>query len=205
MYINLRYLKFKAFYLFAGIIIFAFLFCYCNEPGSPVVSVTNNDSIIAVNNGIVKCEISKESSFIVQSFYAAKQDDWELIARSFYRKADSSGTNVDPLYARGDQYDNGVRLIASEGFKSFSIVSADKDEALILLLGKIGDHEIEENISLKRGQDFFHIEVEGSLSGTPDSWQRVSFRCSPLEPTILPDPVSKTLFETNMGDIFSGP
>jgi hypothetical protein len=37
------------------------------------------------------------------------------------------------------------------------------------------------------------------------SWQRSSLRCSPLEPTILPEPISKTFLVTNTGDIFSGP
>lgn len=116
---------------------------------------------------MVKCVISKESSHLIQSFYAVKQDRWELIAQSLCRQADDMGAEVNPLYATGPEYANDLRLFANEGYESFRIKMANEDEAQVILYGQLGQHEVEAVISLKRGNDFFHVEVKGSLSGTP--------------------------------------
>ena len=167
------------------------------------VRVIRNDSIIEVNNGIVKCVILKESSHLIQSFYAVKQDRWELIAQSLNRESEIMGADVNPLYAVGTEYANDFRLFANEGFRSFKVLSKNDDEAKILLYGKIGDHEIEETISLKRGQDFFHIEVNGNLSGTPPKLEYLlsSYIFSPPgEPDFTYVPALKRSEEDVIGD-----
>jgi hypothetical protein len=140
----------------------------CSYPGAndSSVVVLQNDSVLEINNGIIKCLLQSNSSRITQSFYALRQDDWELIAESFIRDQGITGDGVTPLYASGPEYANDFRLHANEGYTSFSIISSTNDEAQILVAGKIGNHAIEQTISLKKGQDFFHVEVSGELSGT---------------------------------------
>ena len=202
----MKILKLRTFSGFIlGIVGCLLLFSYCSKMDSDgsKVRVIRNDSIVEVNNGIVKCVILKESSHIIQSFFAVKQDRWELIAQSLNRGSEIMEADVNPLYAVGSEYANDFRLFANEGFRSFKVLSKNDDEAQILLCGKIGDHEIEETISLKRGQDFFHIEVNGNLSGTPPKLEYLlsSYIFSPPgEPDYTYVPALKRSEEDVIGD-----
>jgi hypothetical protein len=144
------------------------LFSCCQRPKSPVslVRVIQNDSVLEVNNGIVKSEITLMSSRVIQKFYAFSDDHWELIAESFFRPEDSR-PDVAPLFAVGPDYANEFRLMANEGFRSFKVLASSEDEAQIQITGTIGEHQVDQTLSLKKDQDFFHIEVNTTLSGTP--------------------------------------
>ena len=123
------------------------LFSCCQRPKSPVslVRVIQNDSVIEVNNGIVKSEIALMSSRVIQKFYAFSDDHWELIAESFFRPEDSR-PDVAPLFAVGPDYANEFRLMANEGYRSFKVLASSEDEAQIQITGTIGEHQVEQTL-----------------------------------------------------------
>ena len=128
-----------------GLIFVVMLVSYCDKKGFPdsIVRVVQNDSIIEINNGIVKSEILLKSSHVLQTFYAIKNGHWVLIAKSLYRY-DDTGPDVYPLYAVGPKYANDFRLMVNEGLKSFKVISCSDEEVRILVSGNIGDHELEQ-------------------------------------------------------------
>jgi len=145
-------------------IILVFIGCKGSGLKESDVSIRQNDSIIEIDNGLIKGRFQLNAPVISQSFYVAKDSRWELIAKSLDRP-EQSGQGVMPLYERGPNFANDFRLMVQEGLKSAKILENTKEKARILLFGEIGNNIIEQVVSLERDRDFFHIEVTATLPG----------------------------------------
>ena len=157
-------IKALPFQLLVGMVIITGTLAGCREPGrkGSIVSVMQTDSITEMNNGIVKCQFQSFLGGIKQSYYVLRDKRWELIAGSLVR-TQMTDSKVMPLYARGHGFSNKFRIMAQEGLRSARVLEKNEGIARILLYGVDGQNKIEQVISLKQGEDFFHIEVTAVL------------------------------------------
>ncbi|TSA32490.1 MAG: hypothetical protein D4R64_16000 [Porphyromonadaceae bacterium] len=142
------------------------VFTGCNGPvqKESAISVKQTDSIIEIDNGLVKGRFHLTAPAVTQSFYVLKDKRWELIVESLVRP-EQTGLNVMPLYGRGADFADDFRLMVQEGLKSVKILENSKEKARILFSGGIGTNKIEQVVSLERNRDYFHIEVTAMLPG----------------------------------------
>ena len=143
------------------------IFNGCNKSGvkSDEVLLRQNDSVVEIDNGIVKGIFTLNNPVITQSYYAADGKNWDLLAKSLDRPG-ITGKNVDPLYASGQNYADDYRLMVQEGLNSISILENRPEKISVQLSGNIGDHIIKQVISLEKDQAFFHFDVTAILPGT---------------------------------------
>ncbi len=162
--------------IFNGIIILILVFAGCSGPGKnePAVSVKQNDSIIEIDNGLVKARFQLNGPVIAQTYYVLKDKQWELVLESMVRPEQPVG-QVMPLYGRGPGFANDFRLMVQEGLRSAKVLENTKEKARILFSGGIGSNKIEQLVSLEKNSDYFHIEVTASL---PENQPRVEYLLS---------------------------
>ena len=155
--------------LLPGLIILMIVaFGNCGKSGmnKSGLNLVQNDSIIEIDNGMVKGLFRLNSPNISQSFYAAGNGEWILIAQSLEKKGES-GSGFPKLYSQGSEYADEFRLMANEGLKSVEIMEETDERISILFTGDIGNNKISQKLTLSPGQDHFHFEVSASLPGDP--------------------------------------
>jgi hypothetical protein len=146
------------------IIISAITDCKRPERKDSIVSLVQTDSIIEMDNGLIKGRFEMSGPIVKQTYAVLKDNGWELIVESLVRPELTDST-VIPLYGRGPGFANDYRVMVQEGLKSVKILESSPDKALILLSGEIAASRIEQVVTLQRGQDHFHIGVSAILSG----------------------------------------
>ncbi|MFH0761877.1 MAG: hypothetical protein V2A67_10280, partial [Bacteroidota bacterium] len=144
-------------------LILVFTGCSGPDQEGSVVSVKQNDTIIEIDNGLIKARFQLNTPAVAQSYYVLKDKSWELIVESLFRPA-QTGRNVMPLYGRGPGFANDLRLMVQEGLKSVKILENSKDKARILFSGGTGTGKTGQVVSLERNRDYFHIEVTTMLA-----------------------------------------
>lgn len=152
--------------LLISIVLIALNFTGCsmsfiNDMG---VLMLKSDSVLEINNGLVKARFHLNSPVISQSYYVANEGGWKMIIKSLERTGHMT-QNVMPLYDQGPQFANDFRLMAQEGLTSAKVLQSSKEKVVISLSGVIGNNKIEQIVSLEKNQDFFHIEVNALLPG----------------------------------------
>ena len=156
------------------IVIGALTDCKRPEHKGSIVSVVQTDSIIEMDNGLIKGRFQFNSPIVKESYSVLIDNEWELIVESIVRPQ-LTDSSVIPLYGRGPGFANDFRLMVQEGLKSVRILESNPDKAVILFSGGIGASRIEQFVTLQRGQDFFHIEVTAIL---PEDQPKVEYLLS---------------------------
>jgi hypothetical protein len=190
--------------IFSSIIILILVFAGCSGPGQneSAVSVKQNDSIIEIDNGMVKARFQLNRPVISQTYYVLKDKQWELVLESMVRPEQPTGP-VMPLYGRGPGFANDFRLMVQEGLKSAKVLENTKEQARILFSGGIGSNKIEQLVSLEKNSDYFHIEVTASL---PENQPRVEYLLSSFvfspgsKPDFMYTPTVKRADDDLVGD-----
>ena len=161
-----NYVGYPALIMGAVILVLNLSGCSLPSPTVKGLQIIQNDSVLEIDNGLVKGRFLLNSKLISQSFYAAKGIRWELVAKSLDR-TEHTGSNVMPLYDRGPGFANDFRLMVQEGLTSAKISQNNKEKVRILFSGVVGTNMIEQVVSLEPGQDYFHIEINALLPGNP--------------------------------------
>jgi len=176
--------------------------CSRHEQKESKVSVQQGDSIIEMDNGLIKGRFQFSSPIVKQSYYVLKDKRWELIIESLVRPRLTDNT-VMPLYGRGPGFANDFRLMAQEGLKSVEMLEKSPEQSRILFSGGIGANRIEQVVTLQRGKDYFHIEVTAMLPGDQPKVEYLlsSFAFTPgSKPDFMFTPTVKRADDDLVGD-----
>lgn len=151
--------------------IFFIIIIVCGNCGRPDMResgfhIVQNDTMIEIDNGLIKAGFKLNKEIVSQSFYIAKDRQWIPVARSLERPEKLS-SEVFPLFAKGKDFAGDFRLMANEGLKSVKIIEKNDKEIRVLFTGKMGRNRIEQTLSLYNEQNYFHIEVKVELLEHP--------------------------------------
>lgn len=174
--------------------------------GAPV-RTTRRGNAVQIENGAVCARFQLAARGIVQLYLVSTADGWLPLLRDF-RPAQHPGQIDAPLYC-GQPGTQQFRLFASSSLDRMSIVSHSDSEGVVSLSGTIGPHRMEQCISLRRGEPWFHIEVACQIGGDQPQLEYLlsSFAFEPPGP---PDfthvPAMKRAPDDVIGDrIFNSP
>ncbi len=165
----MKILNLRPHYLLSGLIIIMILAlgnCYKSGMKKSGLNLVQNDTIIEIDNGLIKGSFQLNTANVSQSFFVAKDDQWILVVSSLERP-EKTPDEVFPLYAKGKDFADDFRLMANEGLKTVEILEKNAKEIRVLFTGEIGNNRIEQTLTLYYDQNYFHIEVNASLPGLP--------------------------------------
>lgn len=145
-----------------------FLFGSCNKlsPQETAVTLRQGDTRIEIENGKVQLILSLDSSVVKQEYFSRYNDQWMLVASS-YNSPERTSSNAIPLYKKGEDVAEEYRLMTNEGFRNVKVIENSNEKAKLLLSGLINGNSIEQTVELRKGLDYFHIEVEATLTKEP--------------------------------------
>jgi hypothetical protein len=164
---KMKRMKFS-FFSSAAILAILILITGCNRAGldEQAVTLKQDDHHVQLGNGRVRLVLVIDSSFVTQTYFAKVGGDWKEVAASF-SGSEKQRTQTMPLYKKGTGLADEYRLMANEGFKTVKVVEENKDMIRLLLTGVIGENTIEQTVELRRGNDYFHIEISANLVKEP--------------------------------------
>jgi len=141
------------------------IFSSCKKPNpeGTAVTVKHGDTKIEVANGKIRLILSLDSTVIRQDYFSKYDDEWTLVASSFY-SPEGTISNAIPLYRKGEDVAEEYRLMTNDGFRDAKVIESSSEAAKLLLSGVINGNVVEQTVELRRGEDFFHIEVNATLS-----------------------------------------
>jgi len=143
--------------------LFLFVSCKKSTPYDTGVILKQADTKIEIANGKVQLILSLDSSVVKQEYFSKFDDEWRLVAISYY-SPEKTSSNVIPLYKKGEEVAERYRLMTNEGLRSVKVIENSNEAVKLRLSGLINGNIIEQTVELKNSQDHFHIEVEATLS-----------------------------------------
>lgn len=149
--------------LSAGRDVSAFLTLPVATPADSPVRTTRLGKSIQIENGVVCARFQPADHGFEQLYLVSTVAGWQPLLRDF-RPAQFPGQMTAPLY-RDQPTAQQFRLFASNGLDRVSIVNRTDSEAAVALSGAIGPHRVEQRVSLRRGEPWFHIEVTCDFAG----------------------------------------
>lgn len=158
--------------LFHLLLLNVFLLAYClsgcsvSRKGQATVSLKQDGHSIQIENGRVKLQLNIDSSMVTQTYYARAGREWKQVAAAFSGN-ENTGAPVMPLYKRGEGVAKEYRLMTNEGLHAVRVLENNADRVRLLLNGHINANDIEQSIELSRDQDYFHVEINATLTKEP--------------------------------------
>jgi len=126
------------------------------------VRTTRSGAGVQIENGAVCARFVPGDSGMEQQYLVYAGKGWQPLIREFHPAQYRDQTEA-PLYS--DQRDwQQFRLFASSGLRHVAIFRQSDDEAMVRLSGSIGPHRIEQLVTLRAGEQKFHIDVTCSFA-----------------------------------------
>jgi hypothetical protein len=147
-------------------ILILFACCGKNEKDQGAVTLKRDSHRLELENGRVRLVLALDSPVIIQTFFARDTDDWKQVA-SAVSGNEKQTDSVLPLYKKGLGAADAYRMMVNEGLHDVKVIDETKDSVRILLTGSLNQNTIEEILVLKRGSDFFHVEIGATLTKEP--------------------------------------
>jgi hypothetical protein len=134
--------------------------------GTPVLRVKKAKNSAEIDNGLVKARFHKRPGGIEQEYSARRADGkWIPVVKSFCPERPRPN-GCAPLYT--DQNAAGeYRLLAADAFHTVHVAHKTDGQVQVELRGELEGNQIEQSVSLGRGQDHCHIEVRAVLATDP--------------------------------------
>lgn len=170
----------------------------------PSLHVTRGEGTVEIDNGLVKGRFTKDAEGVKQEYFAARDNQWVLLAEGYRNKNGNSfasryDTSLDPAH----------RFVATSALQSIGQVEENADTVRVVLEGKCGGTAIAQTVELHRGQRFLHIEVKASIDGTPP---QLDYLLLPViaaidgKPDVVHAPTYKPTADSVIGDrVFFAP
>jgi hypothetical protein len=174
---------------------------------SPPVRVARGRDTIEIDNGLVKARFTTSVRGVRQEYFAARGAEWILVAETLRPRTGAAGA-IAPLY--DDSLDPPNRILVGESSgSSCRLVDETPDVAQVSILGTVHGAQIEQSISLRRGQSFVHMEIKATLAGKPP---KLEYLLAPLvvaidgKPDATHAPTYKPTSDSVIGDrVFFAP
>ena len=154
-----------------GVLLLVIFVSSCNVNSSNF-EIENLESKIQVSNKKVKVVFLKSTKGIVQKYYAKKGEEWKLIVSSFLPP---SSFPKDAVQLFNTAINTEYRFLVNSLFNDFKIERESVDEIVVLLTGNSKSVPIEQRITLKNDENYFHFDVSLTLS---DSLPKLDYALS---------------------------
>ena len=160
-----------------------------SKPTTPDVTARSDASGMHLNNGIIAVDLATVQDLPAASFKARTSDGgWREVCQSF--RPDFKNNPAGNKFF--DTTVTGCRYQASGITGHPSILQESPDEIVVRLTGDKDGVILEQTLSLKRGESFFHIEVAANLKEPLLDYLMSSFTfSSEVKPEFIHTPTVK--------------
>ena len=152
-------------------------------PTKGQVTVVESDSLLEIDNGLVKVAIATDPAGLAQHYYAATDGRWEKALEAF-RPPNPRPTNTTPLYldqsnehGRALRVADPYRIIVPEVLQTYEIIQQDPDAVVVRLSGETAKMHVEQLVTVRTGEQSVGIAVRGELTDDPP---RLEYLLSPF-------------------------
>ena len=138
------------------------LFGACGPPADEdSLRVRREQSVVEIENGLVKARFTPDSSGLRQEFFARTGGTWERVVVSFHPER--------PLPEGANKlYDTRItphRYLVNEGIHSVRVERQGEEELRVHATGRLGMAHVAQTVTLRKGQPRFHFDVQAVLPG----------------------------------------
>ena len=147
------------------------------------VTVVESDSLLEIDNGLVKVAIASDAAGIAQHFYAATEGRWVHALESF-RPPSPRPISTTALYldrsnelGRALRVADPYRIIVPEVLQTYEIIQQEPDVVVVRLSGETAKVHVEQRVTVRTGEQSVGIAVRGELTDDPP---RLEYLLSPF-------------------------